>query len=118
MSARLSAADITQLEAALTSLVSPLDFESVAAWRRETRLKVAALLRCEASVSLLPLEGETGFQFDIPISVHEYAQHYRAMDPAGDVFRAMGTKAFIWPTLRPRFERPKPGRLAAERVLQ
>lgn len=106
MSIRLSTAEITQLEAALTTLLSPLDFESVAEWRTEVRGRVRTLVRSDTSVSVLPLDGEVAFQSDNSIAFKEYSDRYYALDPTSDACHRVGTEAFIWPTMSPRCEQP------------
>jgi DNA-binding CsgD family transcriptional regulator len=59
----------------------------------------------DTSVSCLPLTGEVPFETDRPVALAEYATHYHTMDPNRD-YRAIGTEAFIWATMRPRCEQP------------
>lgn len=104
-SVTLSANDVGQLQAALKTLLSPLDFESIEAWRAETRKTVGALVQPDTSVSFLPLDGANSFQSDRLPALAEYADHFHTMDPTHD-YRSPGTQAFIWPTWRARCERP------------
>src|SRR6266550_166905 len=101
----LSAVELTQLRAAVKTLLSPLDFESIGAWRTEARRTIGALIRADSSVSFLPLAGEAPFQSDRLPALAEYAEHYHTIDPTTD-YRKIGTEAFNWQTWRARCERP------------
>jgi DNA-binding CsgD family transcriptional regulator len=102
----LSTSEVTQLQAALKTLLSPLDFESLGAWRAEARKAIGALIRAETSVSFLPIEGETPYQADRQIDLAHYAEHFHTMDKTTRYYRATGTHAFTWQTMRPTYERP------------
>ena len=102
----LSTTEVTQLQAALRTLLSPLDFESLGAWRAESRKTIAALIRAETSVSFLPVAGEAPYQADRQIDLAQYAEHFHTMDKTTPYYRATGTHAFTWQTMRPTYERP------------
>jgi DNA-binding CsgD family transcriptional regulator len=102
----LSTREVTQLQAALKTLLSPLDFVSVGAWRAEARKAIAALVHSETSVSFLPLDGEAPYQADRQPDLVQYAEHFHTLDKTTPYYRATGTHAFTWQTMQPTYERP------------
>ena len=54
----LSPSDLTQLQSAFATLVSPLNYERVHDWRAASRLQIESLLGAHHSVGLLPCLGE------------------------------------------------------------
>ncbi len=109
MSLRLSPREVAQLQGALKVLLSPLDFDSVGAWRAESRNAIAALVHAQTSVSFLPLEGEAPYQASREPNLAAYAEHFHTMDKTSQYSRAVGSHAFTWQTMRPRYERPGSG---------
>ena len=105
VSLRLSAGEVDQLQGALRTLLSPLDCEHLVAWRMAALQTIAPLLGSDTSVSHLPLAQEPPFLSERIPALAEYATHYHTMDPNRD-YRAIGTEAFIWPTMRSRCEQP------------
>lgn len=65
----------------------------------------ARLLHPDTSVSHLPLGDEPPFVSERVPALAEYATHYHTMDPNRN-YRAIGTEAFIWSTMRSRCEQP------------
>jgi len=108
-SLRLSGGEVTQLQAALKTLLSPLDFESLEAWRTEARKRITALVHAETSVSFLPLEGEAPYQASRQPDLAAYAEHFHTMDKTPRYSRVAGSHAFTWETMRPSYERPGSG---------
>src|SRR6266545_2715751 len=109
MSLGLSAKQVAQLQGALRVLLSPLDFESVGAWRAESRNAIAALVHAHTSVSFLPLEGEPPYQASREPNLAAYAEHFYTMDKTPQYSRAVGSHAFTWQTMRPTYDRPGSG---------
>src|SRR6266566_2902420 len=109
MSLRLSPREVAQLQGALKVLLSPLDFDSVGAWRAESRNAIAALVHAQTSVSFLPLEGEAPYQASREPNLAAYAEHFYTMDKTPQHSRAVGSHAFTWQTMRPTYERPGSG---------
>ncbi len=102
----LSVVEVKQLQAGLKTLLSPLDFESLDAWRAESRKAIAALVRAETSVSFLPVEGEAPYQASRQPDLASYAAHFHTMDKTTSYARAAGSHAFTWQTMRTTYERP------------
>lgn len=114
MSVGLSALELARLQAALTTLLSPLDFERVGAWRREARHTVQALLGADSSVSLLQIPGEPAFDADDLQPLVDYGAYYHRFDRV-DKYRDLGTVAFTWDVIGHLWERPSRKRwLASE----
>ena len=101
MTVSLSASDVRQLQAALQALLSPLDFASLDAWRRETGRAVASLLGYATWMSYLPLPEEAPYLHDKPIAFQQYVERYRAIDPASEILHALGTGVTRWSVLLP-----------------
>ena len=106
MSLRLSTKELKQLQAALTILVSPLDFESVSEWRTAARHAIAPLVHAETAVSFLPIPGEVPYQADRQISLALYAEHFHVDDLTISYARAHGSHAFNWQSMRAWYEHP------------
>ena len=105
MSTGLSAFELAQLQAALETLLSPLDFERVGVWRTKARHTLQALLGADTSVSLLQLPGEPAFDADDLQPLVEYGAYYHRFDRV-DKYRDLGTTAFTWDTIGHLWERP------------
>lgn len=105
---------VTQLQAALRTLLSPLDFESVEAWRAESRNEIAALVRAETSVSFLPVEGEQAYQASRQPDLAPYAEHFHTIDKTPEYARAIGSHAFTWRTMRLAWRPDRAGWLKSE----
>src|SRR2546426_10623451 len=82
MSVRLSQAGLTQLEAALTLLLSPVQYERVTDWRRACRKQIEQLLRADRSTFGLFLDQEPlGEQdADLDSAIAAYLAHYHQFD--------------------------------------
>jgi DNA-binding CsgD family transcriptional regulator len=110
----LSAIELARLQAALATLLSPLDFERVGAWRHEVRHTVQALLGADSSVSLLQIPGEAPFEADDLQPLADYGAYYHRFDRV-DKYRDLGTVAFTWDLIGHLWERPSRERwLASE----
>src|SRR5207247_10375840 len=105
MSLGLSTKKVAQLQVALTTLLSPLDFESLGEWRTKARYTVQALLGADSSVSLLQIPGEPALEADDPTPLVEYGAHYHQFDRVGK-YRDLGTVAFTWDPSGQLRERP------------
>ena len=101
MAGSLSAGDVSQLQAVLKALLSPLEFASIEAWRRETGRAIASLLGCPTWASELALPGEPVFLCDKPIAWNEYLERHRAIDAAPYIFHAHGTGVYVWSSMLP-----------------
>ena len=62
MSLTLSSTDLARLEAALSTLLSPLSYPRVDDWRSATREVVGRLIGADQSASILPMPGEPLFE--------------------------------------------------------
>lgn len=96
---------MTRLQAALTILLSPLDFDSVGAWRTKARQSVQALLDADSSISLLQIPGVPPFEADDLTPLVEYGAHYHQFDRVSK-YRDLGTVAFTWENIGHLWERP------------
>jgi len=101
----LSAAELTQLQAALELLLSPLDCDGVAAWRSKARHAVQALLGADSSVSILQIPGEPAFEADDVQPLVDYGLHYHRFDRVNK-YHDLGTIAFTWDVIGHLWERP------------
>ena len=101
----LTASQVTRLQAALTILLSPLDFDGVGAWRTKARQSVQALLGADSSVSLLQIPGNPAFEADDVTPMVEYGAHYHQLDRVNK-YRDLGTVAFTWENIGHLWERP------------
>jgi len=106
MPLRLSTKELKQLQAAITILVSPLDFPSISDWRTAARHAVAPLVHAETAVSFLPITGEEPHQADRQISLALYAEHFHVDDLTTSYARAHGSHAFDWQGMRAWYEHP------------
>jgi DNA-binding CsgD family transcriptional regulator len=102
----LSTAEVTQLQAAVKTLLTPFDFDSVQAWRTESREAIAALVHADTAVSFLPLVGEAPYLATRQPDLTPYAEHFHALDRTPEYSRAIGSHAFTWRTMGPHYEQP------------
>jgi len=105
MSLGLSASQVAQLQGVLETLLSPLNFERVGAWRRQARQTLGVLLGAATSVSLLSVPGEPTCEADDPEPLVEYGAYYYRFDKVNR-YRDLGTVAFTWDTIGHLWERP------------
>ena len=104
MSFGFSAKQVAQLQVALTTLLSPLDFDNLGEWRTRTRHAVQALLVADTSVSLLQIPAQPAFEADDVTPLAEYGAHFHQFDRV-DKYRDLGTVAFTWDTIGHLWER-------------
>jgi len=78
----LSSSDLTGVQAAITTLVSPLNYERVQDWRRESRLQVEGLLSADSSAGMLPCPGEplADYAQDLAPAMTDYLSYYYTLD--------------------------------------
>ena len=104
MALYLSATELSQLQAALQILLSPLAFESIGAWRLDARQRVAALLHADTAISFLPLKAEAPFLSNREVAITQYLEHYHRFDHISD-YRP--TQAFALGSLQSRWDRDR-----------
>lgn len=103
MSLYLSVADIQDVQVALRTLLSPLAFDSLLAWRLQVHRQLGALLHPDTAISFLPAKGELPLLANRPVSLADYATHYGRLF-LSHTFPA--TEAFVWPTGSARLSIP------------
>lgn len=99
MSITLSLSDLAQIEAAFTTLVSPLEFESIAAWRTASRVSVERLIGADRSAGMLPCADEPLGEChpDLLPAITDYVSYYHTLDVGLQVRRReLGLEVCHW----------------------
>jgi DNA-binding CsgD family transcriptional regulator len=89
VSIALSSADVAQLEAALTTLLSPLGYERLGDWRTASRKAIERLLEADSSGGVLPLVNEPLTECDAHMApgALAYETYYHRLDTGLQVTR-------------------------------
>lgn len=99
MGLMLSSADVSRLEATLTTLLSPLASSSVDSWRIAANVQVRDLLGADKSVFVMPTAGGTPLISDDiePVALDAYLRHFAGLDVGIQRQRQLGLE--IWSVL-------------------
>jgi DNA-binding NarL/FixJ family response regulator len=78
----LSSSDLTGLQSAITTLVSPLDYDRVQDWRTACRVQVERLVSADSSAGMLPCPGEplADYAQDLAPAMTDYLSYYYTLD--------------------------------------
>jgi DNA-binding CsgD family transcriptional regulator len=89
VSLTLTSADVERLQAALTTLLSPLQYEQLDEWRTAARKAIEPLVGADKSTFVLPLEGEPLIQCDAAdqAAYTAYMEYYIQLDTGFHVTR-------------------------------
>lgn len=102
MSITLSSADLAQIEAAITTLVSPLQYERVSDWRLASRTVVERVIGADRSAGMLPCDGEPLGEChpDLLPAISDYVNYYHTLDVGLQVRRReLGLEVCHWSTV-------------------
>ena len=102
MSLTLSSSDLAQLESAITTLVSPLHYETVLDWRKASRVIVERVIEADRSAGMIPMEGEPLGEChpDLLPAITDYVNYYHTLDVGLQVKRReMGLEVCHWSTV-------------------
>ncbi len=99
MGLTLSSTDVTRLEAALTTLLSPLDSPTLDHWRAATNQSVRDLLGADKAVFVLPADGVPLMSEEVEACALEaYLRHFAALDVGFQRQRELGLE--VWSVLQ------------------
>jgi DNA-binding CsgD family transcriptional regulator len=99
LSLTLSSSDLAQIETAITTLVSPLGFEDVTAWRKASRVAVQRAVSADRSTGMLPCAGEPLGESDPDLlpAITDYVSYYHTLDDGLQVRRReLGLEVCHW----------------------
>jgi DNA-binding CsgD family transcriptional regulator len=102
VSITLSSSDLAQIEAAITTLVSPLHFERVTDWRLASRIVVERAIGADRSAGMLPCDGEPlgECHSDLLPAINDYLSYYHTLDVGLQVRRReLGLEVCHWSTV-------------------
>ena len=102
MSITLSSSDLAQIEAAITTLVSPLHYECVSDWRLASRTVVERVIGADRSAGMLPCAGEPLGEChpDLLPAISDYVNYYHTLDVGLQIRRReLGLEVCHWSTV-------------------
>jgi DNA-binding CsgD family transcriptional regulator len=98
----LSSSDLAQLEAAITTLVSPLHHERLTDWRTKCRIEVEQVIGADRSAGMLPYADEPLGEChpDLLPAITDYVNYYHTLDVGLQVKRReLGLEVCHWSTV-------------------
>jgi DNA-binding CsgD family transcriptional regulator len=102
VSITLSSTDLAQIEAALTTLVSPLHYERIGDWRIASRLAVERVIGADRSAGMLPCADEPlgECHADLLPAINDYLNYYHTLDVGLQIRRReLGLEVCHWSTV-------------------
>ena len=102
MSITLSTTDLAQIEAALTTLVSPLYYERIGDWRNASRLAVERVIGADRSAGMLPCADEplAEHHADLLPAINDYLNYFHTLDVGLQIRRReLGLEVCHWSTV-------------------
>jgi DNA-binding CsgD family transcriptional regulator len=99
VSITLSSSDIAQLQAAMTTLVSPLRFDQLSDWRSACRVEVETLINAHSSAGMLFYPGEpvANSHDHLAAAMGDYLSYYHTLDTGlQQRRRALGLNVAHW----------------------
>jgi hypothetical protein len=102
VSITLSTTDLAQIEAALTTLVSPLYYERIGDWRNASRLAVERVIGADRSAGMLPCADEplAEHHADLLPAINDYLNYFHTLDVGLQIRRReLGLEVCHWSTV-------------------
>jgi len=102
VSVTLSSLELTEIESALTTLVSPLSFDRITDWRNASRLAVERVIGADRSAGMLPCADEPFAEHhpDLLPAINDYLDYFHTLDVGLHIRRReLGLEVCHWSTV-------------------